>query len=63
MRIVASDDERNLWKMVKPYLKLEGLALVFDEDNAPANIKKAYEEYNRIHAKAYHDALVADGLI
>lgn len=40
MRIVASEDERNLWKMVKPYLKPEGLALVFDEDNAPANIKK-----------------------
>ena len=28
MRIVASEDERNLWKMVKPYLKPEGLALV-----------------------------------
>lgn len=52
MRIVASEDERKLWKMIKPYLKPEGLALVFDENNAPEDIKQAYKQYREIHDNA-----------
>jgi hypothetical protein len=63
MRLIPSEQENLKFEIIKPYLKLDGLRYVLDEEKAPSNVKKTYEEFLEIREKALHDALVDNCLI
>ena len=41
MRLIPSEQENLKFEIIKPYLKLDGLRYVLDEEKAPSNVKKA----------------------
>lgn len=40
MRLIPSEQENLKFEIIKPYLKLDGLRYVLDEEKAPSNVKK-----------------------
>ena len=62
MRLIYSDEVKRLFDMVEPYLALTGITSHL-KDDAPEEIKKAYEKWCELIEKEDHDALVAEGLI
>lgn len=56
MRIIYSDEVNNLYDMVEPYIEVTRKGPHI-KDDAPEEIKKAYEKWKELENKEYMEAM------
>lgn len=59
MRLRFSPEVERLWSIIEPYLKVEGLRVVLDE-NAPDEVKEADKKWQVLSKKEYIQAMGYD---
>lgn len=56
MRIRHSEEANLLYELFRPYIVYKGIHASIDE-NAPDNVKRAFEEWKELTNKEYMDAM------